>query len=840
MVDYSAQSVNRQVDKMTRPFEAWEQAGFTADLLPIIPVGAALTDNTRLMPHDIGKVPGLLYEGGRWGGFPGWQTVEAEPARVAYWGQLAAQYGAGVGLQARRWPAVDIDVMDATMSANLGVLAEAILGTAPERIGRAPKRLLVYRLADGAEPIKKRRVEFYLPGDDTKHAVEVLGRGQQYVVQGTHPGTGQPYAWTGGKSPTTMGPAALAPVTAERIDRYMDEVGRLVESVGGTVHTRTRGGDDDDRTGVDQGGLAGEPDRVREALEAMGNTCSYDEWITMCAAIKAALGGDEAHYQVYEDWCLAYPGNTPEQARKKWDSLHPPFKLGADYVFRKAAETGWAGYAQAVFTALSDAGSMVGDDSWDVGLRYPGPGVQDPDPEWLREWVYVEQQRQFFHVPTGELIDEDVFERRFAAPGAGVGTRTNPRKRYFESPLRRLARGLVYKPGAARLPVIDGARWVNGWTEASAVTAARTSGRVVTDQDVAPWLTHMEKVIPDPRVRALFLDWMAYVVKHPQEKPNWALFLGGAQGIGKGLLFAPMRAAVGPQNYRSPTPDVIADKWSDWVTEARLVVVEEMRNFDTGTVMNRLKAFITRPPETIAVVKKNKPIYEVDNTAAFVFMSNFPDALSLEKDDRRYLVYWSPMEPEAPAYYDTLGTWLNTGGRDGVVAWLLARDVSAFGPVALGRAPMTAAKSDMVAASGPDAVRIVAELIETRAAPFASDIANPREAWDYLSRSLPAGVRLTLRHVEEGMRRSGGGPLPAPNGGAGARVIRGRRPTPTGTESAAVRVWACRDLVRWSREQTAVVIREYELGTGVVDNGCGPDLSVVTGGVALASPAEAL
>lgn len=343
---------------MSGPFTDWLNAGFGAELLPIIPPGASLTSKTGLVDEDRGKTPGLPYEGGAWGGFPRWAQAEPNPKQYAYWNTLVAKYGAGVGLQGRQYPAVDVDVLDAALSAQIVLLSNAMLGQAPERVGRAPKALLPYRLAPGEEPFSKRRVEFFMPGDETKHAVEILARGQQYVVEGTHPGTGKPYAWTGG-SPVQGGAANLSPVTADQVDKFLDEMVKVVEAAGGVIHHRGQHSDDG-ALNVNQGGLVGDVGMVRDALRAMGNNITdYSDWITMCAAIKAALNGDEAHYAVFETWNLQHPGNSREEIRQKWDSLQPPYRVGADYLYNAAANAGWTGYAQAVFTAL---GPMSADD----------------------------------------------------------------------------------------------------------------------------------------------------------------------------------------------------------------------------------------------------------------------------------------------------------------------------------------------------------------------------------------------------------------------------------------------------------------------------------------------
>lgn len=338
-------------------FAVWAEAGFKEHLLPIIPHNAVMSERTTVSEDNRGKVPGNLTQGG-WVGFRGWQDMRATDADLASWARLEAEHDAGVGLQARCFPALDIDVMDGPFSGTLAALADLILGDAPERIGRAPKRLLAYALQAGAEPIRKHRVEFTLPGTgETKHAVEILGDGQQYVVAGVHPGTGNPYAWTGDMTPADIKAAGLTPITLDKVERYLDEVARAITDAGGAVLTRSAlAAQNSDEPGTSQGGLRGDPAMIRDALAAAGNDFDYDAWIRMVAAIKAALDGEE-HYQVYEDWCLAYPGNTPQMARAKWDSVKPPYRVGANYIFEQAEARGWRGRVQAAFTPVQNVGT---------------------------------------------------------------------------------------------------------------------------------------------------------------------------------------------------------------------------------------------------------------------------------------------------------------------------------------------------------------------------------------------------------------------------------------------------------------------------------------------------
>ena len=67
------------------------------------------------------------------------------------------------------------------------------------RIGKAPKRAILFRTD---APFKKIQ-EFLISPDGSKEKIELLGDGQQLIVDGIHPDTGKPYAWFGGKPTET-------------------------------------------------------------------------------------------------------------------------------------------------------------------------------------------------------------------------------------------------------------------------------------------------------------------------------------------------------------------------------------------------------------------------------------------------------------------------------------------------------------------------------------------------------------------------------------------------------------------------------------------------------------
>lgn len=87
--------------------------------------------------------------------------------------------------------AIDVDVCNELAAKAIQKLIEDEFGTAPRRIGKAPKFLMPFRCT---EPIKKIAGKIFKI-DGQKAQVEILAEGQQFVASGIHPDTGEKYVW---------------------------------------------------------------------------------------------------------------------------------------------------------------------------------------------------------------------------------------------------------------------------------------------------------------------------------------------------------------------------------------------------------------------------------------------------------------------------------------------------------------------------------------------------------------------------------------------------------------------------------------------------------------------
>ncbi|MEI7606715.1 MAG: AAA family ATPase [Rhodospirillaceae bacterium] len=326
-------------------FCQWYAAGFE-DLISVIPPDAQLSLATAVKPDQRGKVPGIKGREG-WHGFD-WRNHVTTEADVSRWDGD----GANTGLRAGHFPGLDIDVTDERLANLIRAVAEQHLGIAPVRIGRAPKMLLVYRLAPGQELMTRRRLWFKDP-EGNSQLIEMLGDGQQYVVDGRHPTTGRPYMWD--RHPADGCVDDLTPVSKIQIDEFFAdlEAGLVMfdcesfvpEGTGCEAHDRTRHNQDDLRAPCIE--------KVAELVRVISNTSAdfpdRTAYLKMGYAIKASLPDDpDTARGLFVEWAMSwngndrYPaGNDEHTVLADWQRMKYPFSVGYDYLRARAAEQGY-------------------------------------------------------------------------------------------------------------------------------------------------------------------------------------------------------------------------------------------------------------------------------------------------------------------------------------------------------------------------------------------------------------------------------------------------------------------------------------------------------------------
>jgi hypothetical protein len=723
---------------MTETFSKFIGTPFEKDIRPGIPPGAQLSPDSEVEPGKCGKIPGFLGPKGWAGLHKSQQNHPVHPALLERWDGWET---ANVVLRGGNFIRIDIDTDEEA-------LAETIRAHTEEHLGRAPVRgrpgschcLLVYRHAPDTPPIRKQTIAWRMPGDDPmakpQHLLEIIGDSGNMMIEGVHP-SGHRYQYSDGVDLIAWGGDNLSVVEVHRISEFVDAVIAVIIEHGGIIASHTSAGlHDGSRLPVgDAAHLAPSVEVATEALNSIPcEELDYDDWIRVTAAFKAATGGTAEAWDAYVNWSLGYPGNDEGVADAKWESVQES-ALGANWLFAKAAEWGFSltghlfddlrdvepGHSEVPSTTAAESKASDPDGARDLsgdGSVAP-PAQQDAAPapkreRWEKRYVYIEPQKEFVDLQASNLQRYDLQAFKLKHPlFSPWAPKANAVMRYLQSQHKTVCDGYTYLPGAPRLVDDAGRRLLNRWSPGPELLE-----RTVTDDEIRPWLDHVEYIITDAVEREVFFDWLAHLVQRRQPKTNFAVLIGGAQGIGKNLMIEPIIRVLGPGNARSAAEPEIKDKYTTWLAERELVIMEEIYGL-SEEAMNRLKMYIAAPPYTVPVNEKHVKHYEVPNVARFLAFTNQKSALQLSDDDRRWFIVWSSAEPKDARYYITFASWC----EQNVVligSWLAQRDISAF--AAQARAPMTAAKREMFADSLGSLDYYVHEAIADGRQPFDDDL----------------------------------------------------------------------------------------------------------------------
>lgn len=322
-------------------------AGIRA-LVCVLPPTARLSENSKISPNSRGKSPGRPNNRGTWGGYH-WQEHTPTAGEIVEWERAKAN----VGLHAAEFPAIDIDVTREDIAEMVHAEAVRAFGDAPVRIGRAPKRLLMFRTT---EPFPKMQLRFRLDG--VEHLVELLGKGQQYVVGGIHPATNEPYT-------LDTDPAELLDrmplLSREAATAWFEELAGTLELLGAEIVHSSYSADHAERLAVDQESLRAPSVQAVADLVAQipNNQHNRDLYIRTGYAIKAACGAENEGeaLDIWMEWACRWHNDAGKEAsgvtqERDFLRMHAPFEIGWAYLLERAREAG-------VNTAVIELGDVA-------------------------------------------------------------------------------------------------------------------------------------------------------------------------------------------------------------------------------------------------------------------------------------------------------------------------------------------------------------------------------------------------------------------------------------------------------------------------------------------------
>lgn len=184
-----------------------------------------------------------------------------------------------------------------------------------------------------------------------------------------------------------------------------------------------------------------------------------------------------------------------------------------------------------------------------------------------------------------------------------------------------------------------------------------------------------------------FVNWLATIVQ-TRDRTRTAWVLHGTQGTGKGILTSDILRPLFGMHTASRRMEELNEKYNHFMEGAFLVFVDEVQTKalqNERGVMAKLKNFITEPHVPIRAMYANAT--EVRNYTNWIFMSNMPDPISIDKEDRRINVAkYQPnklvisdaevkgIQKELQAFYDYLVNYPADFDRAGTVLQSADRD----------------------------------------------------------------------------------------------------------------------------------------------------------------------
>jgi hypothetical protein len=170
--------------------------GLTPDMLPVVSNPRAIISPGSDLKEP-GKTPSQYNTAGHVAGLANWTKRVSTDRDVERW---AKQPDYGICVQTRRVRAIDVDVSDPILAAEIRHEIVAFLGFEPPCRTRPNSSKFLFSITLPGEYTKRiirtkqTTGEFDKAGNPHRHIIEFLAEGQQFIAAGTHP-SGARYEW---------------------------------------------------------------------------------------------------------------------------------------------------------------------------------------------------------------------------------------------------------------------------------------------------------------------------------------------------------------------------------------------------------------------------------------------------------------------------------------------------------------------------------------------------------------------------------------------------------------------------------------------------------------------
>lgn len=457
------------------------------------------------------------------------------------------------------------------------------------------------------------------------------------------------------------------------------------------------------------------------------NDLDRGEWISLTAAIKQAgfTHGEAATFQIWSDWCARYHANDIGENNKQWNSI-------------RQTEIGWPSIERRA-PGLIAYRKLGGGDLPPMPPKLPSPHPVPPMPspapapgDDMGELLNHIEQEQYFAgcflientgeilTPSGRYMNATKFNaayggKKFIIDSTGKVT-NEPWQAATRSTLWTVPKvdHIRFLPSRAPGEIVEndlGRRGINVYRPATIRTR---------EGDPSPFLRHIEAILPDANDRKILLDYIAHNVRFPGYKIPWSPVIQSTEGVGKGVLKLVLEYAIGESYTYFPNAKEMVEsgsKFNAWMRHKLFILADEIKVDERRDMIEVLKPMISE--ERIEVQGKGKDQDKEDNFANWAFFTNYKDAIPINKNGRRFAIFFSPLQSVDDlnrlgmdqAYFDGLYGWLKYGGGFEIVAHYLKNYPIEFASIPM-RAPTTTSTVEAIKQSRGPIEQLIFDSIE--------------------------------------------------------------------------------------------------------------------------------
>jgi hypothetical protein len=366
----------------------------------------------------------------------------------------------------------------------------------------------------------------------------------------------------------------------------------------------------------------------------------------------------------------------------------------------------------------------------------------DKDQSVYDQFTYVIGIGQFLNIAKNQFMKPEVFQNGFCHIDENIRSEAliNNRCKKVDA--------IDYAPGFPPYFTEKGINYVNTWYDS---TDPGIPG------DPSPWLNHFDALgwIGDDKEH--IIKFLAHTIQNPDDKINHAIILGGGEGIGKDTILYPAMQALG-RNARTIHSRALTTDYNDYLLNTKLLHINEIdagNYVQAAQISNRVKDFITAPPDRLSINQKMIPLFDVRNIVNVIMGTNDTLPLKMSGDTRRYFVLWSDLNIRDAAgqvradwlkYFKDLWYWMREGQGWRVVTHYLANyDLSGFDSKQSPK--VTEALKDIQEASEDPIVSIFKECVHQYTSLFKSDLLSINDIHQVMRSLDVSGMGFNLKNL---------------------------------------------------------------------------------------------